>query len=47
MADDNVWTVKLHKMALDKEKAFLQPHQRPGEPCGYQNTPVSDINTQA
>lgn len=46
MADDNVWTEKLHKMALDKEKAFLQPHQRPGEPCGYQNTPVSDINTQ-
>lgn len=24
MADDNVWTEKFHKMALDKEKALFQ-----------------------
>lgn len=46
MADDNVWTEKLHKMALDKEKYFVRPNKQPGKPCGNRNTPASDINTQ-
>lgn len=48
MADDNVWTEKLDKMALDKEKVLLRPHQRPGEPCGYkthqQSTSIHNSN---
>lgn len=46
MADDNVWSEKLHKMALDKEKTLARPQQQPGKPSGYQNTLARYINTQ-